>query len=74
MWLQWEELYRRKPDEKSEAPGERESLEHFKENMGDYKLKTSSDYVVPAHQRVGTKTKRKQLLLLRNQVCDRANL
>ena len=43
-------------------------LEQARENLGDYKLKTASDYVVPEHQRVTTKKKRQQLLTLRAQV------
>ena len=43
-------------------------LEEARENLGDYKLKTASDYVVPEHQRVTTKKKRHQLMMLRAQV------
>ena len=45
-------------------------LEKAKENLGDYKLKTASDYVVPEDQRVTTKSKRKQLVMLRAHVCS----
>ena len=43
-------------------------MEKAKENLGDYKLKTASDYVVPEHQRVTTKSKRQQLVMLRAHV------
>lgn len=43
-------------------------MQQFRENMGDYKLKTSGDYVVPPDQRVSTEKKRRQLLMLRKQV------
>lgn len=36
--------------------------------MGDYKLKTAADYVVPEAQRVTTEKKRQELLLLRKRV------
>jgi hypothetical protein len=36
--------------------------------MGDYKLKTSSDYEVPLHERVNTAKKREQLLLFRRHI------
>ncbi len=57
-----------KPDAKSDDPNETEALKQAQANMGDYKLKTASDYVVPEHQRVTTKSKRRQLILLRKQV------
>lgn len=38
--------------------------------MGDYKLKTAKDYVVPESQRVNADKKRLQLLKLLDQVCD----
>ena len=43
-------------------------VQKFKMNMGDYKLKTASDYVVPKHQRVTFSKKKRSLLLLRNKV------
>ncbi len=57
-----------KPDSKFDDPEEANALKVAQSNVGDYKLKTSSDYVVPEHQRVTTESKRKQLLLLRQQV------
>ena len=70
MHMQWEELYSGKPDDKKEDPEEARLLEKAKENLGDYKLKTASDYVVPEDQRVTTKSKRKQLVMLRAHVCS----
>ena len=49
-------------------PEDARLLEKARENLGDYKLKTASDYVVPEHQRVTTKSKRKQLMMMRAQV------
>lgn len=43
-------------------------MEEATQNMGDYKLKSASDYVVGDEQRVSTDKKRKQLLLMRNMV------
>ena len=65
---QWEELYRCRPDEKYEAPEDVEALRQGRELMGHYNLKTSSNFVVPKNQRMNTERKRRQLLLLRNQV------
>ena len=68
MYIQWEELYNSKPDDKIDDPEEARLLEQAKENLGDYKLKTASDYVVPEHQRMTTTSKRQQLTMLRSQV------
>ena len=69
IFFQWEELMARKPGKGEEDPEEAALVEQFKGNMGDYKLKTASDYVVPKHQRVTFSKKRRSLVLLRNQVC-----
>ena len=58
----------RRPGKGEEDPEEAALVEQFKANMGDYKLKTAGDYVVPKHQRVTFSKKRQSLLLLRNQV------
>ena len=65
---EWEELYCIKPGENYEDPEEILAIEKAKREMGDYKLKTSSDYVVSKDQRVSTEKKRKQLILCRNTV------
>ena len=65
---QWEELLARRPGKGEEDPEEAALVQQFKANMGDYKLKTASDYVVPKHQRVTFSKKRRSLLFLRNQV------
>ena len=58
----------RKPVKGEEDPEEAALVAQFKANMGDYKLKTASDYVVPKQQRVTFSKKKCSLLLLRNQV------
>ena len=60
----------RKPDKGAEDPEEAMAVLLFKDNMGDYKLKTSSDYVVPKEQRVTLAKKRRKLLTLRKQVTN----
>ena len=65
---QWEELLARRPGKGEEDPEEAALVQQFKANMGDYKLKTASDYVVPKNQRVTFSKKRQSLLFLRNQV------
>lgn len=64
----WEEVFRSKPDEKLEDPGDLAALQSARQEIGDYKLKSSNDYVVPEHQRVSTDRKRIQLVKLRKKV------
>ena len=44
------------------------AIKEAKENVGDYKLKTADDYVVPEDQRVNAEIKLMQLLQLLDQV------
>lgn len=59
---------KRRPSDKFEDPHDAELLRIAKDSIGDYKLKSSKDYVVPDDQQVTTKRKRHELLLLRNQL------
>ncbi|XP_078493244.1 cilia- and flagella-associated protein 44-like isoform X2 [Ciona intestinalis] len=61
---EWEELFRSKPDENYEDPADVSAIKDAQANMGDFKLKTSPDYVVPEHLRMDTEKKRYQLLTL----------
>ena len=65
---EWEELNRVKPGENFEDPKEVEAIEKAKREMGDYKLKSSSDFVVSEDQRTSTGKKRKEMVLCRNTV------
>ena len=69
MCLQWEDLYASKPDDNYEDPSDVEAIREAKENMGDYKLKTAKDYVVPDHLRMNVEKARGRLLVLKDQVC-----
>lgn len=69
FFVQRQEHQSKKPDEKSDDPEDAALYRQAEENMGDYKLKTSADYVVPEDQRVTTEKKRKELLLHRQTVC-----
>ena len=68
---QWEELYRRRPGKATDDPSEVELVRGFKENMGDFKLKSSVDYVVPRHQQTSGGGKRREILRLKDQVRGR---
>lgn len=57
-----------KPSEDSDDPEDAAAYNQARHNVGDYKLKTAADYVVPQAQRVSTEKKRHELLLLRKRV------
>ncbi|NXK95673.1 CFA44 protein, partial [Formicarius rufipectus] len=62
---QWDELYRSKPDDDYEDPKDAEEIKEAQENIGCYKLKTSSDYRLPEHMHVNTARKMMQLASLK---------
>ncbi|VDK32890.1 unnamed protein product [Taenia asiatica] len=59
---QWEELYARKPTNKWEDPLDVAAIEFVKNNMGDFKLKSSPNYSIPEHLK-STATKSRLALL-----------
>uniref|UniRef100_H2ZFC4 Cilia- and flagella-associated protein 44 n=1 Tax=Ciona savignyi TaxID=51511 RepID=H2ZFC4_CIOSA len=65
---EWEELFRSKPDENFEDPADVAAIKDAQANMGDFKLKTAPDYVVPEHLRMDTEKKRYQLLILQGLI------
>ncbi|CAK8686101.1 unnamed protein product [Clavelina lepadiformis] len=65
---EWEELYKSKPDEQFEDPADVAAIREAQANMGDFKLKTAPDYVVPEHLRMDTEKKRYQILVLQGLV------
>ena len=65
---EWEEFNQTKPGAGYEDPEEVLAISKAKSEMGDYKLKTSSDYVVSDQQRMSTEKKRRELLICRNNV------
>ncbi len=66
----WEALQASKPDDASADPDDVAAITDAEQNMGDYKLKTAEDYVVPLAERVNTTRKRDQLVLLRQRMFD----
>lgn len=65
---QWDELYATKPDDDYEDPADVAAIKEAKDNMGDYKLKTATDYVVPDHLRMNVDKARGRLLILKDLV------
>ncbi|KAK1933968.1 Cilia- and flagella-associated protein 44 [Phytophthora citrophthora] len=53
-----------KPGEDADDPRDVVAIAFARRNMGDYKLKTAADYVVPEHQRVNAVKKLRQMALL----------
>jgi hypothetical protein len=46
------------------------AIKEAEEHMGDYKLKSADDYVVPDHLRMNTEKTVTKLLVLKEQVCQ----
>ncbi|XP_014776510.1 cilia- and flagella-associated protein 44, partial [Octopus bimaculoides] len=61
---QWDKLYNEKPADDYEDPNDLAAIKEAKENMGDYKLKTAEDYVVPDLLRMNTNKARLKLFQL----------
>lgn len=67
---QWDDLYNTKPDESYEDPEDVAAIADATNNMGDYKLKTADDYVVPDHLRMNVEKAIMKLLVLKELVGD----
>ena len=59
-----------KPDDDYEDPADLAAIKEAQENMGDYKLKSADDYVVPDHLRMNVEKARVRLLILKELVCE----
>ena len=57
-----------KPEDKYQHPDDIILLHDAETNMGDFKLKTASDYTVPEELRMNASKKRIQLVLLRQEI------
>jgi len=65
---QLEKLKASKPDKNVDDPMDVAAINYAERNMGDYKLKSDPNYVVPEHQRVNAERKRRQMVLLQESV------
>lgn len=65
---EWEELFTNKPSDDWEDPSDVAAIKYAKENMGDYKLKSSSSYIVPPHLRMTALKAKGRLLVLKQLV------
>ena len=61
-------MYKEKPSENFEDPRDVAEIKYAMEHMGDFKLKTAANYVVPEHLRMNTARKLVQLMILQENV------
>lgn len=66
--VQWAQFMRKKPDMDRTDPMDELTIQEAEQTIGDYKLKSDSDYKVPTHQVVTTVDKYQQLLDVREKV------
>src|SRR4029078_459843 len=57
-----------KPDKNTDDPADVAAVQWAERNMGDYKLKSDPNYIVPESQRVNAERKRRQMVLLQESV------
>ncbi|XP_037601374.1 cilia- and flagella-associated protein 44 isoform X2 [Cebus imitator] len=58
---EWEELYKSKPDDDFEDPKDLQAIKEAQVYMGDFNLKTASDYKIPEHMRINAAKKEEEL-------------
>ncbi|XP_073164587.1 cilia- and flagella-associated protein 44 isoform X2 [Lepidochelys kempii] len=58
---EWDELYKSKPSDNYENPKDVQDIKEAQENMGDFKLKTATNYKIPEHMRMNAEKKKMQL-------------
>ncbi|EPZ33083.1 PAS domain-containing protein [Rozella allomycis CSF55] len=64
----FQELLASKPDENYQDPHDLAAIKYAMANMGDYKLKSSSNYIVPENERINADKKKKQMTLLKESI------
>ena len=57
-------------DDNYEDPDDVAAIQEAQNNMGDYKLKTADDYVVPDHLRMNVEKAIMKLLILKEMFSD----
>ncbi|XP_063718325.1 cilia- and flagella-associated protein 44-like isoform X2 [Symsagittifera roscoffensis] len=68
---QWEDLNKEKPSDDFEDPRDVAEIKYALEHIGDFKLKTAANYVVPEHLRMNTARKLVQLMLLQEKMYNK---
>uniref|UniRef100_A0A8C6VRT2 Cilia- and flagella-associated protein 44 n=1 Tax=Naja naja TaxID=35670 RepID=A0A8C6VRT2_NAJNA len=62
--MEWNELFKSKPSDNYEDPQDVANIKEAQENMGDFKLKTATNYKIPEHMRMNADKKTSQLQAL----------
>ncbi|XP_061484299.1 cilia- and flagella-associated protein 44 [Rhineura floridana] len=68
---EWDELFKSKPSDNYEDPQDVENIKQAQENMGDFKLKTATNYKIPEHMRMNADKKTNQLASLEVAIHDK---
>ncbi|XP_034970285.1 cilia- and flagella-associated protein 44 isoform X1 [Zootoca vivipara] len=68
---EWEELFKSKPSDDYEDPQDVENIKEAQQNMGDFKLKTATNYKIPEHMRINADKKTHQLASLEVAIHDK---
>ena len=61
---EWEIFNATKPDKDRENPADVAAIKDAEDNMGDFKLKSDPNYVVPEEERMNKEKKRRQMILM----------
>ncbi|CCI49176.1 unnamed protein product [Albugo candida] len=67
--LTLEKLLANKPGEDADDPRDLVAIAYAQRNLGDYKLKSDDDYVVPDNKRVNAAKKKTQMACLQEKMC-----
>lgn len=57
-----------KPDDKYQDPNDVAAIRYATAHMGDYKLKSADNFIVPENERVDADKKKRQILLLNESI------
>ncbi|TMS08587.1 cilia- and flagella-associated protein 44 [Larimichthys crocea] len=68
---EWAQLYAEKPSKDSVDPQDVQAIREAQENMGDLKLKSAKDFIVPKHLRISVKGKRAELIGLEENIREK---
>ncbi|KAL8190853.1 UNVERIFIED_CONTAM: hypothetical protein K2H54_062783 [Gekko kuhli] len=71
---EWDDLYKSKPSDDYEDPVDVQNIQEAQENMGDFKLKTATNYKIPEHMRMNAEKKTNQLASLEVAVSEMTDI
>jgi hypothetical protein len=64
----WKQLLESKPDDKYEDPKDVAAIRYAQNHMGDFKLKSADNYIVPENERIDAEKKKRQIMLLHESI------